>query len=329
VAVIGSGPSGLAAAQALADQGHAVTVYEGNDRPGGLLRYGIPNMKLEKGVLDRKLDAMAAQGVQFKTGVRVGSDISAAEVTASHDAVALCVGTGNARTLQLDGAENASGIVYAVDYLSASTRAVLAGEASDAAKDKAVVIIGGGDTGNDCVGTAIRQGCASVTQIEMLPRVTAVQHLQSPLYQRPAEVKFDSSQEECLTKFSRDPHLYQATVKAVTTDETGAIQAVTVVRLEATYDEARRLRMVEIPGTEQVLPCQLLVIAAGFLGPCADVAEAFGVTTDSRSNLAANDYATNVPKVFACGDCRTGQSLVVKAMVEGRQCAKAVDAFLK
>jgi glutamate synthase (NADPH/NADH) small chain len=329
VAVIGSGPSGLAAAQALADQGHAVTVYEGNDRPGGLLRYGIPNMKLEKGVLDRKLDAMAAQGVQFKTGIRVGSDISAAEVTASHDAVVLCVGTGNARTLQLDGAENASGIVYAVDYLSASTRAVLAGEASDAAKDKAVVIIGGGDTGNDCVGTAIRQGCASVTQIEMLPRVTAVQHLQSPLYQRPAEVKFDSSQEECLTKFSRDPHLYQATVKAVTTDETGAIQAVTVVRLEATYDEARRLRMVEIPGTEQVLPCQLLVIAAGFLGPCADVAEAFGVATDSRSNLAANDYATNVPKVFACGDCRTGQSLVVKAMVEGRQCAKAVDAFLK
>ncbi len=325
VAVVGSGPSGLAAAQTLANLGHAVTVFEANDQAGGLLRYGIPNMKLEKGVLDRKLAAMEAQGVAFRTGVRVDGP-AAAQLMAAYDAVILCAGTGNARSLPLEGADHAAGIVYAVDYLSAAAKAMQAGAASGAA-GKHVIIVGGGDTGNDCVGTAIRQGCASVTQIEMLPQRTGRQVVQSPLYQRPAEVKFDSSQEECLARFSRDPHIYQATVKAVQADAAGALESVTLVRLKAVADGGR-LRMEEIPGSEEVLPCQLLVIAAGFLGPCASVAEAFGVATDARSNLAADQYATNVEKVFACGDCRTGQSLVVKAMVDGRTCAKAVDAYL-
>lgn len=314
VAVIGSGPSGLSAAVVLAKAGHAVTVLEAEEKAGGLLRYGIPNMKLEKGTLDRKLKAMEAMGIVFQTGVKPDKT-----VTEDYDAVILAVGTGNARGLKLDGADKAQGIHFAVDYLS--------GKAGDTAEGKDVIIIGGGDTGNDCVGTALRQGAASITQIEMLPQVTKPQVIYNPLYEKPKEQKFDSSQEECMNRFLKDPHIYQATVKSVETDEQGNLKAVTVVRLAAGYDENRRLVMQEIPGSEQKLPCGILIIAAGFLGPKPDVAKAFGVETDGRSNLKG--YATNVPKVFACGDCRTGQSLVVKAMVDGRECAKAVDAFLK
>ena len=317
VAVVGSGPSGLAAAQRLCDMGHRVTVIEQEEYPGGLLRYGIPGMKLDKAVLDRKLDAMTAQGVAFQTGVTAEKSLVEA-----YDAVVLAVGTGNARSLKMDGAEGTGGICKAVDYLSG--KAGLTAEARD------VIIIGGGDTGNDCVGTAIRQGAASITQIEMLPQVVGKSVIYDPVPQKAKEKKFDSSQEECLNKFLKDPHIYQATVKAVQADEAGNICSVTVVHLKPEYDESRRLRMTEIPGSEEPLPCGLLVIAAGFLGPKAQVAEAFGVNTSPRSNFAAGkDYKTGVEKVFACGDCRTGQSLVVKAMVDGRDCADAVDAYLK
>ncbi|MDD6023500.1 MAG: FAD-dependent oxidoreductase [Oscillospiraceae bacterium] len=311
VAVVGSGPSGLSAAVALCKMGHKVTVIEKNEYPGGLLRYGIPGMKLPEDILDRKLDAMTRMGVAFQTGIT-----ATAETVKDYDAVVLAVGTGNARTLKIAGAEAAKDIYPAVSYLS--------GEGSAQGKD--VVIIGGGDTGNDCVGTAIRQGAASITQIEMLPKVTKEQIVYSPLFERQKEVKFDSSQEECLNKFLKDPHLYQTTVKAVETDVEGNLVSVTTVALEKTYDENRRLTMVEIPGSEKVLPCGILIVAAGFIGPEAETAAAFGVETDGRSNILG--YKTNAEKIFACGDCHTGQSLVVKAMVDGRKCAEAVDAFL-
>ena len=276
---------------------------------------------------------MKAQGVSFRTGVRVGAEVSAAELTAQYDAVVLCVGTGKARTLSLEGAEGVRGICGAVEFLSSNTRSLLDSGLTDgrniSAQGKHVVIVGGGDTGNDCVGVSLRTGCASVTQIEMLPAQYGRTILHEPHPPRAPEVKTDSSQEEYRSKFGIDPHVYQTTVKAVQADEAGNLCAVTLVELEPVYDAHFRLTMQERPGTERTLPCDLLLVAAGFLGPCPDVAAAFGVATDSRSNLITEGYATNVAKVFACGDCRTGQSLVVKAMVDGRDCARAAADFLR
>ena len=328
VAIVGSGPSGLGAAQRLLDLGYGVTIFEKNDRAGGLLEYGIPNMKLEKGIVERKLASLIAQGAIIKTGISVGKDISAQELIDGYDAVILAAGTGNARKLSLKNSEGVKGIIPAVDYLTGSTKAVLDGAKPDLAAGKNVVIVGGGDTGNDCVGTALRQGAASITQIEMLPQKTGRQYIFEPHPPRAKEEKHDFSQEECRSKFG-DPHVYQTTVKEVSADAVGNLKTITTIDLEAVYDPHFRLSMKEIPGSEKVLPCQLLIVAAGFIGPDAALADAFEIGTTQRSNIDAPAYVTSNPKVFACGDCRTGQSLVVKAMSDGRDCADAVNAALK
>ncbi len=328
VAVIGSGPSGLSTAQRLTDLGYSVTVFEKNDRPGGLLEYGIPNMKLEKSVVDRKIASLQQQGVTFRTGVNVGVELPAEDVIAEYDAVILSAGTGNARGLSPQGVETVkSGIVRAVDFLTEATKAALNNAIAPTAKDKQVVIVGGGDTGSDCVATSIRQGCAGIAQIEMMPKTfgRTILHEPHPLLK---EKKVDYSMVECDARFRKDPHIYQTTVKAVKADAEGNITSVTLVSLEPSYDKTFRISMHEVPGTEQEIPCDLLVVAAGFLGPQAYVAESFGVKTGPRSNIDTANYATNVPKVYACGDCRTGQSLVVKAMVDGRNCADAVHQAL-
>lgn len=334
VAVVGSGPSGLSAAQRLADLGHEVVVFERRSCPGGLLEYGIPNTKLDKGILERKIHSMEQQGVKFRTGADVGKEIPAAELSAGYDAVVLAVGTGVARTLKLEGMENVKGICPAVEYLSS-----FAGHHPDSGisrgeeispQGKDVVIVGGGDTGSDCVGASIRGGCASLVQIEMLPRERGHVYIHDPYIRRSAEARHDSSLEEYRAAFGGgDPHRYQTTLKAVQADGSGRLRSVTAVSLEPVYDAHFRLTMREIPGTEQELPCQLLIIAAGFLGAESYVAESFGVRLNSGGRIAARVYATAADGTFVCGDCRTGQSLVVKAMADGRDCADAVDAYLK
>ena len=333
VAVVGSGPAGLAAAQCLADRGHAVTVYERQRPPRRAAGVRHPQYEAGKGRGSPQGGRHEGPGRgTFAPACNVGVDVTAGELTSQYDAVILCVGTGNARPLAVEGAAQVQGVCAAVDYLSASTRALLDADAPlPAALDprgKDVVIVGGGDTGNDCLGVSLRGGCRSVVQLEMLPKDAGKPVIYEPRRQNRPDVKVDGSQEECLSVFGKDPHIYQTTVKSLQTDEDGRLQAVVTVDLEPTYDSQRRLTMQEVAETEKTLPCQLLVVAAGFLGPCGYVAEAFGVDTDARSDMVADGYATKAAKVYACGDCRTGQSLVVKAMADGRDCAKAVDEAL-
>ena len=323
VAVVGSGPAGLAAAAQLNSRGHSVTVFEKSDRAGGLLMYGIPNMKLEKSVVERRVDLMRAEGVEFVLNTDVGRDITPKELKRDYDAVVLCVGAGQPRDLSVPGRE-AAGVELAVDYLAASTRALLSGAPNEAAKDKDVIVVGGGDTGNDCVGTAIRQGCRSVIQLEMMPCPPEQRAQSNPWPQWPRVKKTDYGQEEAIAGFGSDPRRYQRTVKELRADEKGALRAAVTVRLE----RAKSGAMAPVPGSEEELPCGLLLIAAGFLGPREYVAKAFDIDIDSRTNLKTQGYRTSAPGVFAAGDARRGQSLVVWAIREGRECARAVDEFL-
>ena len=334
VAVIGSGPSGLAAADQLNQRGHEVTVYERDDRVGGLLMYGIPNMKLEKHIIDRKVEVMKAEGVKFITGCNVGVDVKPADLYKEYDRVVLCCGAKKPRDINAVG-RDAKGIYFAVDFLSQTTKSLLDSGLKDgryvSAKGKNVVIIGGGDTGNDCVGTCIRQGAKSVVQLEMMPCPPAERAANNPWPEWPKVLKTDYGQEEAIAMFGSDPRIYQTTVKEFHKDKNGNLKGITIVSLASKKDEKTgRFQMVEVEGSEKKLPAELVLIAAGFLGTEDYVAKAFGVELNQRSNVATTPehYATNVKNVFTAGDMHRGQSLVVWAIREGREVAREVDESL-
>ena len=334
VAVVGSGPAGLAAADQLNKRGHFVTVYERSDRAGGLLMYGIPNMKLEKRIVERKIKVMEAEGVVFVTNTDVGRDIKPAKLLKEYDRVILACGASNPRDIGAPGRE-AKGIYFAVDFLKANTKSLLDSGLSDGcyidAKGKNVVIIGGGDTGNDCVGTVIRHGCKSVTQIEMMPQAPKERADDNPWPQWPKVLKTDYGQEEAIAVFGHDPRIYETTVKEFMKDKEGNVKAVKTVKLSRETDpETGRVSMKEIAGSEQVLDAELVLIAAGFLGSQKYVTDAFLVETDGRSNVKtpSGGYQTSERNVFVTGDMHRGQSLVVWAIREGREAARAVAESL-
>ena len=334
VAVVGSGPSGLAVADQLNKRGHSVTVYERSDRVGGLLMYGIPNMKLEKHIVDRKIKVMEAEGIVFKTGVDVGKDIKAEKLLKEYDRVVLACGASNPRDISVPGRDS-KGIYFAVDFLKANTKSLLDSDFEDKkyvdTKGKNVVIIGGGDTGNDCVGTSIRHGCKSVTQIEMMPKAPDTRSASNPWPEWPKICKTDYGQEEAIAVFGHDPRIYESTVKEFVKDKNGSLKAVKIVKLSWEKDPASgRMKMSEVPGSEQTLPAEIVLIAAGFLGSQKYVTDAFHVDINERSNVktGAGAYETSVKNVFTAGDMHRGQSLVVWAIREGREAARAVDESL-
>lgn len=332
IAVVGSGPSGLAAADQLNKRGHAVTVYERNDHIGGLLMYGIPNMKLEKWVIDRKQRIMEEEGVTFILNADVGKNIKAEELLKKYDSVILCCGASNPRDIKVPGRE-AHGIYFAVDFLTRSTKHVLSGKKEGwvDTKGKHVVVIGGGDTGNDCVGTVVRQGAKSVVQVEMMPKLPDERASGNPWPEWPRVSKTDYGQEEAIAVFGKDPRIYQATVKEFIADKNGVLKKVKLVKLEPKKNpKTGRMNMTEIAGSEFEIPADCVLIAAGFLGAQEYTAKAFNVKLNERSNVMTKpeSYQTMAEKVFAAGDMHRGQSLVVWGIREGRSAAQEVDERL-
>jgi glutamate synthase (NADPH/NADH) small chain len=329
VAVVGSGPSGLAAAAQLNRAGHEVTVYERDDRIGGLLVYGIPNMKLDKSVVERRVKLLEAEGITFRTGVAVGKDVEAGKLAKDFDAVVLATGSTIPRDLKVEGRELA-GVHFAMDFLVASTKAVLSGGKTPiSAAGKNVIVIGGGDTGTDCVGTAIRQGATTVTQLEILPRPPETRAEDNPWPQWPKVYKMDYGQEEAAALWGADPRRYLMNTRRLVGDGQGLVKTIETVEIEWVETPGARPEMRERPGTEQSLPADLVLIAMGFVGPEPTLPEAFGCKLDHRGNIIHDDdFMTTTPGVFAAGDCSRGQSLVVWAINEGRLAARAVDKFL-
>ncbi len=334
VAVVGSGPSGLATALQLNKRGHKVTVYERNDRVGGLLRYGIPNMKIEKSVIDRRIALMEEEGIEFITNANIGENVSADELMKNYDAIVLCCGASNPRDIQVPGRDS-KGIYFAVDFLKATTKSLLDSNFKDkkfiSAKDKHVIIIGGGDTGNDCCGTSIRLGAASVTMLEMMPQPPVERAESNPWPQWPRVLKTDYGHQEAIALYGADPRIYTTTVKEFIANKKGEVTKAVLVKLESKKDEKTgRMMMVPVEGSEWTVKADLVLIAAGFLGSQKYVTDAFKVDLNPRTNVATkpDEYATSVPKVFTAGDMHRGQSLVVWAIREGREAAKEVDRYL-
>ena len=333
VAIIGSGPAGLSAAAQLNSAGHWVTVYERADRPGGLLMYGIPNMKLDKQkVVSRRLEMLEAEGVTFICNTEVGKDLPAETLLKEFDAVLLCTGSTRPRDLPIEG-RNLKGIHFAMDFLTGNTRTVLQGRPTAdyiSAAGKNVIIIGGGDTGTDCVGTSIRHGCTSVTQLEIMPKPPETRAPSNPWPEYPKVYKLDYGQEEAAAMFGDDPRTYTTTATKFEGDVSDQIKAVHTVQVQWMRDENGRFSPQPISGTEKVIPAQLVLLAMGFLGPEQPLLDSLGLEKDARSNVKATygAYATSLPGVFAAGDCRRGQSLVVWAINEGREAARECDRYL-
>ena len=336
IAVIGSGPAGLAAADQLNFRGHRVTVYEKNDRAGGLLMYGIPNMKLEKHVVKRRIDLMKAEGVEFHLNENISGKKQTEKLLKEYDAVILACGASKPRDINVPG-RNGKGIYFAVDFLTSTTKALLDNFLEDStyisAKDKNVLVIGGGDTGNDCVGTAIRHGAKSVIQLEMMAKPAECRQEDNPWPQWPKVLKTDYGQEEAIAVFGKDPREYKTTVKEFICDKDGQVKQAVLVKLEMKRDdETGRMTMKEVPKSERTVSADLILIAAGFVGCDAEVAKAFGIEVDERWNICTGEeahvYKTKREKVFAAGDMRRGQSLVVWAIREGRESAREVDKYL-
>jgi glutamate synthase (NADPH/NADH) small chain len=333
VAVIGSGPAGLACAAQLNRVGHSVTVFEKSDRVGGLLMYGIPNMKLEKSVVQRRVDLLAAEGIQFVTNTSVGHDYETDRLMAEFDAVALCGGAARPRDLHLEGRE-LKGIHFAMDFLHANTKSMLDSNHQDgqylSAKDKHVVVIGGGDTGTDCVGTALRHGCRSLVQFEILPKPPDVRAHDNPWPQWPKVYRLDYGQEEAAALFGQDPRSYCLATKQFLGDQNGHLRALRSVQVDWEKNNGGPPKLREIPGTEREWPAQMVLLAMGFLGAETNgLLSQLGVRMDERGNVAVDrDKATSTPKVFAAGDMARGQSLVVWAIADGRRAAKGIDRYL-
>jgi len=333
VAVIGSGPAGLAAAAQLNRVGHSVTVLERDDRPGGLLTYGIPNMKLDKRqVVQRRIDLMDQEGVRFLLNANVGDNVEAQLLLRDFDATIVCTGATQPRDLAVEG-RGLQGVHFAMDYLTASTKALLNGGADGSpihARGKDVVVIGGGDTGTDCVGTAMRHGCRTLTQIEILPRPPVDRATDNPWPEWPKVYKLDYGQEEAAARFGADPRAYVTTVKRFNGDADGRLEGIVTVQIRWERNEKGQLAPVEVPGSERVRPAQLALLAMGFLGPEPSLLSDLGLECDARTNIRAEHgrYATNLKGVFAAGDCRRGQSLVVWAINEGRGAARECDRYL-
>jgi len=333
VAVVGSGPAGLCAAQQLNKAGHLVTVFERADRPGGLLMYGIPNMKLDKEkVVLRRIKQMEDEGIFFKCNIEVGKDITSQQLMNDFDAIVLCTGATKPRDLPIEG-RNLKGVHFAMEFLHANTKSLLDQKKNGSfitAAGKDVIVIGGGDTGTDCVGTAMRHGCKSLTQVEILPRPPMERAKDNPWPEWPKVYKMDYGQEEAAALFGADPRVYLTTAKKFESDENGHVKAVHLVQIQWEKNDKGQFTPKDVPGTERVVPTQLVLLAMGFLGPEQPLLESLGVERDPRSNVKADHdkYSTSIPKVFAAGDCRRGQSLVVWAFNEGRGAARECDRFL-
>ena len=332
VAVIGSGPAGLAVAQQLNMAGHNITVYERDDRVGGLLMYGIPNMKLDKNTVDRRVDILRAEGVEFVTNAHVGVNVDIHELQENSDAIVLCCGATRPRDLPIPGRE-LSGVHFAMEFLLKNTKSLLDSNLQDgqyiSAKDKDVIVIGGGDTGTDCIGTSVRHGCKSLINFELLSEPPAERAENNPWPQWPRIYRIDYGHAEVEAKFGKDPREFAILSKEFVDDGTGKVAGVKTVQVEWTNNNGK-FEMTELPETEKLWTADLVLLAMGFLGPEDTLAEKLGLDCDPRSNFKADfgRHATNIDGVFAAGDCRRGQSLVVWAIKEGRLAARECDRYL-